>query len=137
MFITSVHYFLQLLPTPVDPEEAEEMFDFADKNKDSKIGWEEFQVYHFFFQFPFRKSSRKISNPQLLPLFLRNGWEEFQALHFHFPLSNWAFVLRLGDLDSGNIVFFSDNDQPTINKYILQFHYYIIQSIQFFANFDK
>ena len=40
---------LQLLPTPVDPEEAEEMFDFADKNKDSKIGWEEFQVLHFHF----------------------------------------------------------------------------------------
>ena len=28
----------------MDPEEAEEMFDFADKDKDSKIGWEEFQV---------------------------------------------------------------------------------------------
>ena len=38
---------MQLLPTPVDPEEAEEMFDFADKDKDSKIGWEEFQVFHF------------------------------------------------------------------------------------------
>jgi len=35
---------MQLLPTPVDPEEAEEMFDFADKDKDSKIGWEEFQI---------------------------------------------------------------------------------------------
>ena len=47
---------LQLLPTPVDPEEAEEMFDFADKNKDSKIGWEEFQVLnvHFYFYFSFQ-----------------------------------------------------------------------------------
>ena len=44
---------LQLLPTPVDPEEAEEMFDFADKDKDSKIGWEEFQVLHFCFYFYF------------------------------------------------------------------------------------
>ena len=46
---------LQLLPTPVDPEEAEEMFDFADKNKDSKIGWEEFQVFHFHISFQFYK----------------------------------------------------------------------------------
>ena len=28
----------------MDPEEAEEMFDFADKDKDCKISWEEFQV---------------------------------------------------------------------------------------------
>lgn len=35
---------MQLLPIPVDPAEAEEMFDFADKDKDSKIGWEEFQI---------------------------------------------------------------------------------------------
>jgi len=28
----------------VDPEVAEEMFDFADKDKDKKIGWEEFQI---------------------------------------------------------------------------------------------
>jgi len=35
---------MQLLPIPVDPMEAEEMFDFADKDKDSKIGWEEFQI---------------------------------------------------------------------------------------------
>ena len=55
---TSVQYplFLQLLPTPVDPEEAEEMFDFADKNKDSKIGWEEFQVFQFYLSFQFHKN---------------------------------------------------------------------------------
>lgn len=35
---------MQLLPTPVDPEEAEEMFDFADKDRDCKISWEEFQI---------------------------------------------------------------------------------------------
>lgn len=34
----------QLLPVPVDPLEAEEMFDFADKDQDSRIGWHEFQV---------------------------------------------------------------------------------------------
>ena len=34
----------QQLPECVDPEMAEEMFDFADKDKDNKIGWEEFQV---------------------------------------------------------------------------------------------
>ena len=34
----------QLLPTPVDPAEAEEMFDFADKDGDCRISWEEFQV---------------------------------------------------------------------------------------------
>ena len=50
---------LQLLPTPVDPEEAEEMFDFADKNKDSKIGWEEFQVFHFHISFQFYKKQDK------------------------------------------------------------------------------
>ena len=76
MCCTSVQYplFLQLLPTPVDPEEAEEMFDFADKNKDSKIGWEEFQVSHFysFFQFQFN-------------FFLQCQFnKEFQSLHFHF-----------------------------------------------------
>merc|ERR1719347_697261 len=36
--------FMQLLPTPVDPEEAEEMFDFADKDKDCRISWDEFQI---------------------------------------------------------------------------------------------
>jgi len=35
---------MQNLPEPVDPEVAEEMFDFADKDKDKKIGWEEFQI---------------------------------------------------------------------------------------------
>jgi len=35
---------MQLLPTPVDPEEAEEMFDFADKDRDCKISWDEFQI---------------------------------------------------------------------------------------------
>lgn len=35
---------MQLLPTPVDPAEAEEMFDFADKDGDCRISWEEFQV---------------------------------------------------------------------------------------------
>ena len=40
----------------MDPEEAEEMFDFADKNKDSKIGWEEFQVFQFYLSFQFHKN---------------------------------------------------------------------------------
>lgn len=35
---------MQLLPTPVDPLEAEEMFNFADKDRDGKISWDEFQI---------------------------------------------------------------------------------------------
>lgn len=35
---------MQLLPTPVDPLEAEEMFNFADKDRDGRISWEEFQI---------------------------------------------------------------------------------------------
>ena len=31
----------------MDPAEAEEMFDFADKDNDCRIGWEEFQVFVF------------------------------------------------------------------------------------------
>lgn len=35
---------MQLLPTPVDPLEAEEMFNFADKDRDGRISWDEFQI---------------------------------------------------------------------------------------------
>ena len=33
-----------MLPTPVDPAEAEEMFNFADKDRDGRISWDEFQI---------------------------------------------------------------------------------------------
>lgn len=35
---------MQLLPTPVDPLECEEMFNFADKDRDGRISWDEFQI---------------------------------------------------------------------------------------------
>ena len=79
---------LQLLPTPVDPEEAEEMFDFADKDKDSKIGWEEFQVLHFCFYIYFNFQINFHKN-----MISKMRWEEFLVFHFHF--SNWISWLLL------------------------------------------
>ena len=32
------------LPVPVSDEDIEEMFEFADKNKDGKLSYQEFQV---------------------------------------------------------------------------------------------
>ena len=32
------------LPVPVEDEDIEEMFDFADKNKDGKLSYREFEV---------------------------------------------------------------------------------------------
>ena len=39
------------LPEHVSEEEITEMFNFADKNNDGKIGWEEFMVKYFIFLF--------------------------------------------------------------------------------------
>ena len=35
---------MSCLPVPVSVEEVEEMFNYADKNKDGKLSYEEFEV---------------------------------------------------------------------------------------------
>ena len=45
-FITKsdFHHIMSCLPVPVSVEEVEEMFNYADKNKDGKLSYEEFEV---------------------------------------------------------------------------------------------
>ena len=37
-------HIMKNLPVPVEDEDIEEMFDFADKNKDGKLSYREFEV---------------------------------------------------------------------------------------------
>ena len=37
-------HIMKNLPVPVDDEDIEEMFEFADKNKDGKLSYKEFKV---------------------------------------------------------------------------------------------
>ena len=39
-------HIMKNLPVPVDDEDIEEMFEFADKNKDGKLSYKEFKVIH-------------------------------------------------------------------------------------------